>query len=123
VLGRLQAALGDLGDAGVEVVAFPTLRPDVPAVLAALAERGIQSVLVEGGAQLAGAFVAADTVDVVRWFLAPTLIGGDQAPGALGGDGVGNLAQAARLGDLTVTRVGDDVLCSGRLIDLPQIED
>jgi diaminohydroxyphosphoribosylaminopyrimidine deaminase/5-amino-6-(5-phosphoribosylamino)uracil reductase len=113
----------ELQNAGVEVVAFPTLRPEVPAVLAALAERGIQSVFVEGGAQLAGAFVAAGAVDVVRWFLAPTLIGGDQAPGALGGDGVGNLAQAARLGDLTVTRVGDDVLCTGRLIDLPQTED
>lgn len=113
----------ELQNAGVEVVAFPTLRPTVPAVLGALAERGIQSAFVEGGAQLAGAFFEADTVDVVRWFLAPMLIGGDQAPGALGGDGVGSLAQAVRLGDLAVTRVGDDILCAGRLIDLPRTED
>ena len=94
----------ELQDAGVEVVAFPTLRPDVPAVLAALAERGIQSVLVEGGAQLAGAFVAADAVDVVRWFLAPTLIGGDQAPGALGGDGVGHGHVDVGRGDVVISR-------------------
>lgn len=113
----------ELQSAGVEVIAFNALRPDVSAVLAALAERGIQSVFVEGGAQLAGAFVEARAVDVVQWFLAPMLIGGDQAPGALGGDGVASLAEAGRLRELAVTRIGHDLLCTGRLIDLPRTED
>jgi diaminohydroxyphosphoribosylaminopyrimidine deaminase/5-amino-6-(5-phosphoribosylamino)uracil reductase len=112
----------ELQAAGVEVVAFPTLRPAVPAVLTALAEREIQSVFVEGGAQLAGAFVQAGAVDVVRWFLAPILVGGDEAPGALGGDGLARLADAVRLRELDVTRVGDDILCAGRLVDLPRTE-
>jgi len=112
----------ELQNAGVEVIAFPTLRPEVTAVLGALAERGIQSVFLEGGPQLAGGFLEASVVDVVQWFLAPMLVGGDQAPGALGGDGVGRLADAARIRELAVTRVGDDILCTGRLIDLPRTE-
>jgi diaminohydroxyphosphoribosylaminopyrimidine deaminase / 5-amino-6-(5-phosphoribosylamino)uracil reductase len=113
----------ELQAAGVEVIAFATLRPEVPAVLAALAEREIQSVFVEGGAGLAGAFVESGAVDVVRWFLAPILVGGDQAPGALGGVGLARLADAARLHEPDVTRIGDDILCAGRLIELPRTED
>jgi diaminohydroxyphosphoribosylaminopyrimidine deaminase/5-amino-6-(5-phosphoribosylamino)uracil reductase len=105
------------------VMAFATLRPTVPAVLAVLAERGIQSAFVEGGSGLAGAFVEAGAVDVVRWFIAPILVGGDQAPGALGGDGLARLADAARLHEPDVARIGDDILCAGRLIELPRTED
>ena len=112
-----------LQGAGVEVIAFNAPRPEVPAVLAALGERDIQSVFVEGGALLAGAFVEAQLVDVVQWFLAPMLIGGDQAPGALGGDGVATLADAGRLHRPAVARIGDDLLVTGRLIDLPRTED
>ncbi|MEZ0285206.1 MAG: bifunctional diaminohydroxyphosphoribosylaminopyrimidine deaminase/5-amino-6-(5-phosphoribosylamino)uracil reductase RibD, partial [Thermoleophilia bacterium] len=54
----------------------------VAAGLRALGERGIQSLLVEGGAELAGALVAAGAVDRVAWFLAPMLIGGGDAPSA-----------------------------------------
>jgi diaminohydroxyphosphoribosylaminopyrimidine deaminase/5-amino-6-(5-phosphoribosylamino)uracil reductase len=115
--------IAGLRTAGVEVICMPSARPHVPDVLAALGERDVQSVLVEGGAGLAAAFLEAHAVDVVQWFLAPMLIGGIQAPGALGGDGVGRLADAPRLRHLVVARVGDDIACAGRLIDLPRIED
>lgn len=87
--------------------------------LAALAAEGIQSVFLEGGAQLAGAALGAGVVDVVRWFSAPMLIGGDGAPGAIGGAGIGRLADAPRLRDVSVERIGDDILVSGRLVPLP----
>ena len=102
---------------------MPTARPQVPEVLAALGQRGIQSVFVEGGARLAGAFLEANSVDVVQWFLAPMLIGGSQAPGAIGGHGVGKLADAPRLAQLVVARIGDDIACAGRVIELPRIEE
>ncbi len=112
-----------LRGAGVEVIGMPTARPQVPEVLAALGQRGIQSVFVEGGARLAGAFLEANSVDVVQWFLAPMLIGGSQAPGAIGGQGVGKLADAPRLAQLVVARIGDDIACAGRVIELPRIEE
>jgi diaminohydroxyphosphoribosylaminopyrimidine deaminase / 5-amino-6-(5-phosphoribosylamino)uracil reductase len=87
----------------------------VGAGLAALGRLGIQSLLVEGGAELAGTLVAADAVDRVAWFLAPMLIGGREAPSALGGAGAPSLALAPRLAGAETRRVGDDVLVTGRL--------
>jgi diaminohydroxyphosphoribosylaminopyrimidine deaminase/5-amino-6-(5-phosphoribosylamino)uracil reductase len=45
--------------------------------MAALAKRGIGRVLVEGGAAVARSLIAADLVDALAWYRAPTLLGGD----------------------------------------------
>jgi diaminohydroxyphosphoribosylaminopyrimidine deaminase/5-amino-6-(5-phosphoribosylamino)uracil reductase len=87
----------------------------VSAGLRALGQRRIQSLLVEGGAGLAGTLVAAGAVDRVAWFLAPILIGGREAPSAIAGAGAASLALAPRLEDPAVERVGDDMLVTGRL--------
>ncbi len=42
-----------------------------------LAERGLTRVLVEGGGEVAAAFLKADLIDVVAWFRASGIIGGD----------------------------------------------
>lgn len=101
---------------GVDVA---TLAGDPPARvhagLRALGDRGVQSLFVEGGAVLAAALVEAGAVDRVAWFLAPMLIGGTGAPGALAGEGVRALTDAPRLAGMTVARVGEDVLVTGRL--------
>ena len=55
--------------------------PDDPrAVLAALAERGVEQLLVEGGTRLHGWFLAADAVDELRFAVAPFLVGEADAP-------------------------------------------
>jgi diaminohydroxyphosphoribosylaminopyrimidine deaminase/5-amino-6-(5-phosphoribosylamino)uracil reductase len=91
--------------------AAPTLvirgRPSVPRLLAALAKRDVQSVLVEGGARVHGAFLAAGLVDRVALFLAPRLIGGG-VPVATGADLP--LARGLALGPPTVRRLGPDLL-------------
>jgi diaminohydroxyphosphoribosylaminopyrimidine deaminase/5-amino-6-(5-phosphoribosylamino)uracil reductase len=111
--GRVAA----LRDAGVDVALAPG--DDRPARLRAgmraLGERGIQSVLVEGGAELAAGLLEAGTVDRVAWFVAPMLIGGRGAPSAVGGAGAATLAAAPRLADLACEPVGADVLLTGRL--------
>jgi diaminohydroxyphosphoribosylaminopyrimidine deaminase/5-amino-6-(5-phosphoribosylamino)uracil reductase len=105
---------------GVEVVRLAGAPEEriVPA-LRALGERGIQSVLVEGGAGLAGALLQAGAVDRVAWFLAPILIGGREAPSAIGGAGAVHLADAPRLIGPRHETAGDDVLVTGRLRPLP----
>lgn len=47
---------------------------------------GLQRIFLEGGGTLAASFLAAGLVDVLAWFRAPILIGGDGIPavGALG---------------------------------------
>jgi diaminohydroxyphosphoribosylaminopyrimidine deaminase/5-amino-6-(5-phosphoribosylamino)uracil reductase len=114
--------VSELQDAGVEVISCADPRPGVGHVLTALAERGMQSVFLEGGPALAGAFLEASLVDVVQWFQAPILIGGDEAPAAIGGQGAATLAAASRLEDVAVHTVGGDVRYEGRLIPLPTTE-
>lgn len=64
----------DLTDRSVEII--NTDPSDLCSVLAELGRRSIQSVLVEGGATVAGAFIAAGLVNKVSVFIAPKLIGG-----------------------------------------------
>ncbi|HET9766855.1 MAG TPA: bifunctional diaminohydroxyphosphoribosylaminopyrimidine deaminase/5-amino-6-(5-phosphoribosylamino)uracil reductase RibD [Thermoanaerobaculia bacterium] len=93
---------------GAEVALLP--EPTPVAVLADLAGRGVQSVLVEGGGEVLGAFVAAGLFDRVEVVCAPLLVRGQDAPGPLGGAGTDKLADALRLDTLEVRRRGPDVL-------------
>lgn len=87
--------------------------------LAQLGGAEIQSVYVEGGPTLARAFLAEGAVDWIDWFVAPILIGGDGAPSALAGPGLGPLAEVPRLRDVGMFDLGEDTLITGRLRDLP----
>jgi diaminohydroxyphosphoribosylaminopyrimidine deaminase/5-amino-6-(5-phosphoribosylamino)uracil reductase len=72
--------------------------------LAALAAEGVQSLLLESGPTLAGAFFEADLVDKLVLFVAPLLAGGDGPAFAP------RLRSARRLGRLRAERVGGDVM-------------
>ncbi|GAA4657839.1 bifunctional diaminohydroxyphosphoribosylaminopyrimidine deaminase/5-amino-6-(5-phosphoribosylamino)uracil reductase RibD [Streptomyces youssoufiensis] len=80
---------------------------DVSALLDALHARGVRSVLLEGGPTLAGAFLAAEAVDKVVGYLAPTLLGA--GPAALADAGITTIGQALRLGVTDVARIGPDL--------------
>ena len=116
--GRMEA----LEAAGLEVLrAAGSMTERIGVALDALGARPepVQSLMVEGGSGMAAALVAAGAVDRVAWFLAPKLIGGAGAPGGLGDPGVDRLAAAPRLLGMEATRVGEDLLVTGRLRPLP----
>ncbi|MFE5715003.1 bifunctional diaminohydroxyphosphoribosylaminopyrimidine deaminase/5-amino-6-(5-phosphoribosylamino)uracil reductase RibD [Streptomyces sp. NPDC056501] len=79
----------------------------VPALLDALHERGVRSVLLEGGPTLAGAFVAAGAVDQVVGYLAPVLLGA--GPQALADAGISTITEALRLDVTETVRIGPDI--------------
>ena len=99
--------------AGVEVVRDAANGRDLLLVLDELGKRAIQSVLVEGGASVAGNFLDAGLVDKVTVFIAPTIIGGREAPTAVGGTGAETLVQAIELQDVLVTGRGQDIEFTG----------
>ncbi|NYF98996.1 bifunctional diaminohydroxyphosphoribosylaminopyrimidine deaminase/5-amino-6-(5-phosphoribosylamino)uracil reductase RibD [Janibacter cremeus] len=103
------AAADHLVAAGIDVVAVPRAGAglDLAAVLAALHERGIRSVLLEGGAHLAGSFVAADLVDEVVAHIAAALLGSGRP--VLQDAGITTITEALRLTTTDVARLGDDV--------------
>ena len=98
---------------GVEVVRDAANGRDLAMVLAELGRREIQSVLVEGGANVAGKFLDAGLVNKVSFFIAPKIIGGSDAPAAVGGLGVEKLTEGIELQDVEVTQRGQDVEFTG----------
>jgi diaminohydroxyphosphoribosylaminopyrimidine deaminase/5-amino-6-(5-phosphoribosylamino)uracil reductase len=99
----------------VEVAASPA-GVDLHDVLRLLGERGITSILAEGGPALLGSLFDAGLVDEVRAFLAPLVIGGGLAPGAVAGSGVPALNAAWRVaGPVEVEALGDDLMVGGLL--------
>lgn len=80
---------------------------DIGALLGALHARDIRSVLLEGGPVLAGAFVAAGSVDKVVGYLAPVLLGA--GPAALADAGISTISRALRLDVTETERIGPDL--------------
>ena len=107
-----------LQNAGAQVWRFTSPDGNVPLeeLLNWLYVREWCSVLVEGGAGVAGAFLQAGLVDKAAFFVAPLLVG--QGISALGNFSVANLGVAPRLRDVQTENVGDDLLITGYLNDL-----
>ena len=105
------AKVRKLIESGVDVVRENAR--DLILVLAALRAKDLQSVLVEGGTEIAGAFVDAKLVDKLTFIVAPIVIGGHHAPAAIGGHGANSLENALRLRDLEITKHGGDYEFTG----------
>ena len=86
---------------------------DLGAVLKELADRSLQSVLVEGGATVAGEFLDAGLVNKVTFFIAPKIIGGIAAPNAVAGVGVEKMVDALELERVSVVQRGKDIEVTG----------
>ena len=97
--GHDPATMAALERRGAELIDVPPapgggLEP--PALLRALAAKGITRLMVEGGAVLGASLLRAGLVDRLAWFAAPSLMGGDGLAG-LASLGVDRLAQMPRL--------------------------
>jgi diaminohydroxyphosphoribosylaminopyrimidine deaminase/5-amino-6-(5-phosphoribosylamino)uracil reductase len=79
-----------------------------------LGARDIQSLLLEGGPHLAGAFLEAGEIDEARIFLAPLMLGGAKAKTAVEGLGLDRISAAARALAIEAERIEDDVLIVAR---------
>jgi diaminohydroxyphosphoribosylaminopyrimidine deaminase / 5-amino-6-(5-phosphoribosylamino)uracil reductase len=104
-----------LEDLGVEVVSDSAKGRDLTSVLDELGNRSIQSLLVEGGATVAGKFLDAGLVNKVTVFIAPKIIGGSDAPNAVGGRGVDSIADALQLRDVELIDRDGDLEITGYL--------
>ncbi|CAN5544441.1 bifunctional diaminohydroxyphosphoribosylaminopyrimidine deaminase/5-amino-6-(5-phosphoribosylamino)uracil reductase RibD [soil metagenome] len=106
-----QAKIESLKISGVDVARIDAR--DLNAVLEELRKRELQSVLVEGGTAVAGAFCDARLVDKLTFIVAPIVIGGQLAPLAIGGNGADSLQNALRLQDLQIIKHGNDFEFTG----------
>jgi diaminohydroxyphosphoribosylaminopyrimidine deaminase / 5-amino-6-(5-phosphoribosylamino)uracil reductase len=106
-----------LESAGVDVIVATgqNERARVEHALTELGSREVQSLLLEGGPHLAGAFLEAGEIDEARLFIAPLMTGGREAKTAVEGIGIEQIAAAPRALHVEVDRLDDDVLILARL--------
>ncbi|UQA56067.1 bifunctional diaminohydroxyphosphoribosylaminopyrimidine deaminase/5-amino-6-(5-phosphoribosylamino)uracil reductase RibD [Polyangium aurulentum] len=107
-----------LVDAGCVVMRVPNSaegRVDVAAALRILASQGIVSILIEGGAELAGSILASRLVDELHAFIAPILLGPRGRPGAVDWAGPDTPSDAPRIVDPRWELCGRDAYVSGPL--------
>lgn len=83
-------------------------RVDFGFVIGALAARGVQSVMVEAGAEIAGAAIRSGLVDRIEWFRAPLLIGAEGRP-CIAGLGLETLTDAPMFQRTSVRACGADL--------------
>ena len=112
-----ETKIAKLENLGVEVVRLNAR--NLVHVLNELKTRQLQSVLVEGGTEVAGAFCDAKLIDKLTFIVAPLVIGGHNAPMAIGGQGAQVLASAMRLKNVEIKLHGEDFEVTG----YPQIMD
>jgi diaminohydroxyphosphoribosylaminopyrimidine deaminase/5-amino-6-(5-phosphoribosylamino)uracil reductase len=101
-----------VNDAGGEVLICPekNKRTDLTFLVRKLGERGIDSILLEGGSALNFSAIEEGIVDKVYSFISPKMIGGEKSKSPLGGTGFNKMSQAIRLNFENVTRMDDDLM-------------
>ena len=105
--GKIKA----LVECGVDFVSVDAR--DLAGVLQALREREIQSVLVEGGSSVSGAFRDSGLVDKLTLMISPRIVGGTEAPVAFTGKGASTIEDAQTLKDISIERHGPDIEITG----------
>jgi len=106
----------DLVRKGLEIIPYEK-ELDMKALMDELGSRNITSVLIEGGSSLAAYALHADIVDKILYFIAPKIIGGKDSYPAVGGRTFRAMKDALIIRNVTVRKVGDDILVEGYLSD------
>jgi 2,5-diamino-6-(ribosylamino)-4(3H)-pyrimidinone 5'-phosphate reductase len=93
-----------------EVLKIGSGAVDLPGLLAELRRRGVDELLAEGGGETNWRLIDADVVDEFFITVAPSLLGGRDAPTAVEGEGLAMELQI-RLRLLEMRREGDEIFC------------
>jgi diaminohydroxyphosphoribosylaminopyrimidine deaminase/5-amino-6-(5-phosphoribosylamino)uracil reductase len=106
-----------LQELGAEILVLPEEggRVALKPLLEELGRQRVQSLLVEGGAEVLGSFLDQGLAAKFYFFYAPKILGGKDAYPAVAGRGAARLAEAHQARDLTLRRLGPDLLVCGYL--------
>lgn len=104
---------------GVRVLVLPARQGlvSLPACFARLGRMGVTTVMIEGGAEVNASVLQSRMAHRLRLFVAPRLLGGQDAKSVIGGRSPRHLDRAVPLKNLRVRMVGPDLLIEGDLAD------
>jgi len=98
--------------ADLTILTAPIRTPDILWVLSEISKLGLNSLLVEGGSLIHASFIKSNTVDQPALFLAPKVIGGQEALSWCGNLGVDSVDDAPQMEISSVTALGEDWMIS-----------
>lgn len=107
-----------LSDLGASIIRFPLFEGKIPlkSVMTELGNRGIDSVLIEGGGVLNSHALNEGIVDKIITFIAPKLIGGANAPTFFEGIGIADIENALKINFTNVSKTGEDIMLESYFI-------
>ena len=110
--------LDTLKQMGIEVLVTKEKggRVDLQELMKLLGAKGIDSILLEGGANLNFSALEEGIVDKIQSYIAPKIIGGKEAKTAIEGAGVHSLKNAFQIDRMTPVMVGEDLFVEGYII-------
>ncbi|MCG8450606.1 MAG: bifunctional diaminohydroxyphosphoribosylaminopyrimidine deaminase/5-amino-6-(5-phosphoribosylamino)uracil reductase RibD [Pirellulales bacterium] len=113
--GAPQDRCDALAERGAEVLVVPgnDRAARLESLLDELGKRHMTNLLVEGGAEVLGTFLDRQEIDEVHAFVAPKLIGGEDAPSAIAGKGLAEMSAALDLQRVTYETLGEDLHIHG----------
>ncbi len=94
----------------VEVTISGEDKVDLPILMNELSQRGVRTLMLEGGSTLNYSMIRAELVDEVRVCIAPMIVGGVKAKTLIGGEGVDNMGEAFKLKLKKNYRLGKDLI-------------
>lgn len=99
----------DLQNAGVKIIKTSGMRVDLKALMRTLGEKGIDSVLLEGGSELNASMLKENLVNKLEVYIAPKIIGSNNAKTVVGGEGISLMRNAYMFKNPKITQFGDDI--------------
>ncbi len=105
----------NLGDKGAQLLELKAVNGfvNLEALIEELGKREITSIMVEGGSSIMGSMFDQGLVDKVVAFVAPVIIGGENARTPVGGQGIEKIQDAYRLHNISIEQFENDVMISG----------
>lgn len=102
---------------GADVLILPSAqrRVSLADLSRQLGRLGIRSLLIEGGGTVNASALREGLVDRVRFYVAPRLLGGHDAPGVIGGSSPTRLRETVGLEELRTEWVGHDMVIEGEI--------
>ncbi|MBQ9419184.1 MAG: bifunctional diaminohydroxyphosphoribosylaminopyrimidine deaminase/5-amino-6-(5-phosphoribosylamino)uracil reductase RibD [Synergistaceae bacterium] len=107
----------ELKDSGAEIVTLDT--SNIAEILSCLVERGVLTLMVEGGARVISSFLRSGFADEVNLFYAPKILG--EGRGLELGMNFNSVSEAFSLKDMKTNLIGKDIFIEGRLSCSPDL--
>lgn len=107
--------LKELERLGAQVIVCPGKNKvvDLVFLMETLGKMEVDSILIEGGSTLAFSALKEGIVDKFIGFISPKIVGGTNAPTAVGGEGIGTLSEAMIVDRMKIKKLGDDFYFEG----------